>query len=1118
MANDEQILDYIRTNPGQRARDIAAILGIDKSVLNSALYGSLRGKVVQDRAYKWRVKETVQPAQSPSALRTAPDTQLAKLCRYYLECLSQDDQEGVSVFASSSTGGLDYAEFQALPQLVSSEGTAFDEEPVKRFLRKLKSDRNKPVPLLGYPIQLNYIRSKKGWEGLVVQPIFLFKLDNGSSNNSEPPLLADEPPQINFKALRSLSVGDRGSVVMNDAVELAEELGLDQAGLQLPDIEELILRLREIRPEWNWREETSPLALSANPSIAELVEPGIYNRAVLLSTEGSPYTKGLETELAKLKAIPASQYESSALGSWIGSQPIKAEAPEIKPLLEVLPLNSEQRQAVLQGLHNPLTLITGPPGTGKSQVVTSLLINAAWQGKAALFASKNNKALDVVEMRVNSLGHRPILLRLGPNQFQSKLAEYLVSLLAATSSIEDARRYTELLDWHEIARQRFTALDAEMAQTVALRNEVDGLEQSVESIRQNLGSVIFNSFRDFDEESARAAIHGFERKVEDATKAKQSLPTRVVWRFIKSKRNGRLAEALHALEPTARQLGIELPPLVQDDQMAVRGESLIVQLFARMDEATKSKDYFSLLRKLNSAKTLEEISREHYSVLEQIADLSGSLWSVWLGLQPKRMTPDDRRLLSEYSSLLQLIVSANDNGKRLESQIFARYHQLFTKITKILSCWAVTSLSAKGRVPFDPQLFDILIIDEASQCDIASILPLLFRAKKVVIIGDPKQLRHISRLPIAKDRQLLQSHGLAEGSAAWAYSVNSVFDLARSLCRGEDIVELRDHHRSHSDIIGFSNEYFYEDRLRVATNHNELRSLNVEGPAVRWIDVCGICVRPANGGAMNDEEARAVVKEIERLVFEVGYTGSIGVVTPFRAQANRINDLISQQQNLNARLSSANFLAQTVDRFQGDERDLMIFSPVVSVGVPEGALMFLRSRPNLFNVAITRARAALIVVGDRQASLACGVDYLKAFAAYAESLGPKPAPIGSWQLPQDVENPTAVLPDRVSDWEKVLYWAIRKAGCTPMSHYDVEKYTLALVLVDGDRKLDIEVDAERYHQNWDGEVRRRDQIRNQRLFELGWDVMRFWVYQVRDDLEGCVERVRRWAYRVESES
>ena len=1117
MPNDEQILDYIRANPGRRARDIAAVLGIDKSELNSILYGSLRGKVVQDRSYNWRIKEISQSVQRPSATQTTPDTQLAKLCRYYLECLSQDDQEGVSVFASSSFGGLDYVEFLTLPQVVAAEEINSDDERVKRFLRKLKSDRNRPVPLLGYPIQLTHIRSKKGWEGFVVQPIFLFKLDNNSSKSTESPVLADEPPQINFKALRSLIVGDGGSGVINEAIELAEELGLDEVGLELPDIEELVLRLREIRPEWNWREDTNPLALSTHLPVAELLEPGIYNRAVLLSTEGSPYTKGLESELAKLKAIPPSQYENTALGSWIGSQPIKTQAPEIKPLLEVLPLNSEQRQAVLQGLHNPLTLITGPPGTGKSQVVTSLLINAAWQGKTALFASKNNKAVDVVETRVNSLGPRPVLLRLGPNQFQSKLAEYLVSLLAATSSLEDERKYADLLGLHEKARQRFAILDAQMAQTIALRNEVDRLEQSVESIRQNLGPVLFNSFRHFDWESAFAAINGFELKVRDATKDKQSLPARIVWRFIKSKRNERLAEALSALEPIARQLGVELPSPIQDAQLSIRCESCIGPLLARVDEAKKSNAYFLLLSKLNTAKTLEDISREHHSVVEEIADLSDSLWRLWLRLQPKRMTPEDRRLLSEYSSLLQLIVSANDDRQRLGSKIFARYHQLFPKITKILSCWAVTSLSAKGRVPFDPQFFDLLIVDEASQCDIASILPLLFRAKRVVIIGDPKQLQHISRVPIAKDRQLLQAHGLAEANAAWAYSVNSVFDLARSLCHSEDIVELRDHHRSHSDIIGFSNEHFYEDRLRVATNHNRLKSPSNEGPAVRWIDVCGSCVRPTNGGAMNDEEARAVVKEIERLILGVGYSGSIGVVTPFRAQANRINDLISQQQSLNARLSQANFLAQTVDRFQGDERDLMIFSPVVSLGISDGALMFLRSRPNLFNVAITRARAALIVIGDRHSSLASGVDYLKAFAVYTESLGRKAVPIEGSQYPQSLEYPAVVFPDRVSDWEKVLYRALHKAGCSPLAQYDVEKYTLDLAIVNGDRKLDIEIDGERYHRNWDGELCRRDQIRNQRLFELGWDVMRFWVYQVRDDLDGCVERVLGWANRVDCE-
>ncbi len=73
-----------------------------------------------------------------------------------------------------------------------------------------------------------------------------------------------------------------------------------------------------------------------------------------------------------------------------------------------------------------------------------------------------------------------------------------------------------------------------------------------------------------------------------------------------------------------------------------------------------------------------------------------------------------------------------------------------------------------------------------------------------------------------------------------------------------------------------------------------------------------------------------------------------------------------------------------------------------------------------------------------------------------------------------------------------------------------------LALLSGDRRLAIEIDGDRYHHNWDGELCRWDQIRNQRLMELGWDVMRFWVYQVRDDLENCVRRVQDWAASTEA--
>uniref|UniRef100_UPI0025982B25 endonuclease domain-containing protein n=1 Tax=uncultured Spongiibacter sp. TaxID=870896 RepID=UPI0025982B25 len=106
--------------------------------------------------------------------------------------------------------------------------------------------------------------------------------------------------------------------------------------------------------------------------------------------------------------------------------------------------------------------------------------------------------------------------------------------------------------------------------------------------------------------------------------------------------------------------------------------------------------------------------------------------------------------------------------------------------------------------------------------------------------------------------------------------------------------------------------------------------------------------------------------------------------------------------------------------------------------------------------------------------------------------------------------PTAVDRSKVSQWEVILYEALYNAGVRTIPQYPVEQYLLDFALVDGDRRLNIEVDGERYHRSWTGELSRRDQIRNQRMFELGWDVMRFWVYEIRDDLDGCIARVQQW--------
>ncbi len=80
----------------------------------------------------------------------------------------------------------------------------------------------------------------------------------------------------------------------------------------------------------------------------------------------------------------------------------------------------------------------------------------------------------------------------------------------------------------------------------------------------------------------------------------------------------------------------------------------------------------------------------------------------------------------------------------------------------------------------------------------------------------------------------------------------------------------------------------------------------------------------------------------------------------------------------------------------------------------------------------------------------------------------------------------------------------------PIPQFSVEQYDLNFALIEDRRRLAIEVDGERYHRSWTGELCLRDQLRNQRLIELGWDVRRFWVYEVRDEPDRCIQKLKDW--------
>jgi len=1100
-----RILNLLTNRGPLKARDIAEQLEESPAEVNRTLFGVLYGKVAQDRAYRWSVvRRSSHPGTAASTSASA--TPLARLSRYYLDCLSQDAEQGCSVFAQARLGSEDYAVLTDLPELRARATWSTQlSEQARGLVQRSRQDKS-TVLFFGYPTILRYHRTAK-WEGFFVEPLLLYALDVGEGGVLQ---VADDLPTLNFRALRSLS---DGGTVLDEVVALSEELGLIGSD-EPPSLEDIALRLHTVRPDWPWIDLPLLSDRKSEPPLSTITAAGIYNYAVFVVGERQQYTQGLETELRLLSTTPDSAIRDTALGQWLSGTLAPAAKVNDDALIEVVGLNTEQRAAVRSALSEPLTVITGPPGTGKSQVVTALLANCAWQGQRVLFASKNNKAVDVVEQRINGLARRPTLIRLGSRLYEARLAEFLIGLTSAAATPDDKADFERTLAEHQRLFAELKQVEQEAQNIGEARNLVDRLEAGIETWRGVFGESL-RHVADFNVPDMRQTIDTLKQPLSNATIGGAGLIRRLIWPLFRS---GRL-EALNQIATSdsvgraIETLALQRPEPVTDEPGVQRVSRLLEEADARLVAVTAIQHYLRALALLTSQKSLEDVAHKYTKIEDSLGDNALELWQAWIRLQPSKLKRTDRQSLSRYLTVLSAVLDANRTGGQVPAAVLKQYRDLIPKIAHLLPCWAVTSLSAKGKIPFEAGMFDLLVVDEASQCDIASVLPLLYRAKRVAVIGDPKQLAHISKISPRQDAQLLQKHGLSEEFGEWSYSVNSLYALASTRASTENFVLLRDHHRSHADIIEFSNREFYEERLRVATAYDRLRRVDVEGPAVQWLDVDGNAVRPAAGSVENIDEARAVVQFLRRLVLEFGYLGTIGVVSPFRAQCTRIRELVNADEMLSDRLARQQFIAETAHQFQGDERDVIVFSPVVSQGMAEGSLRFLRSNGNLFNVAITRARAALYVVGDKKAARESTVDYLAAFADYADELQDQSLRqvVLEAEAVYGPEYPPVARPDRVSEWEHVLYRALYAAGIRPIPQYAVESYVLDFAVVEGERRLNIEVDGERYHRLWDGELIRRDRLRNQRMIELGWDVKRFWVYQVRDDIDRCVAEVQAWA-------
>jgi very-short-patch-repair endonuclease len=316
---------------------------------------------------------------------------------------------------------------------------------------------------------------------------------------------------------------------------------------------------------------------------------------------------------------------------------------------------------------------------------------------------------------------------------------------------------------------------------------------------------------------------------------------------------------------------------------------------------------------------------------------------TWLGVYNN--SPNNiRQALKEY--LIAIRNMGSGNGIRaIRHRKDAR--NAMERAYKAVPCWILPQWRVSETIPSEVGLFDLVIIDEASQSDIWA-LPALLRGKKVLVVGDDKQVSpSLVAFKEFKINELRDRFLNNQPHSAQMLPGKSIYDLASVVFAGNEVM-LKEHFRCAHPIIEFSNREFYDGEIKPLRIPKSSERLN---PVLIDVKVLG----GFRKGDINPPEARAIVDEIKAIIADPKMTArTIGVVTLLGTeQAKRISDMI------NIEISQADIIERSISVgappvFQGRERDIMLISNVLQNGNQgvSNALIYQQR----FNVALSRAR------------------------------------------------------------------------------------------------------------------------------------------------------------------
>lgn len=320
------------------------------------------------------------------------------------------------------------------------------------------------------------------------------------------------------------------------------------------------------------------------------------------------------------------------------------------------------------------------------------------------------------------------------------------------------------------------------------------------------------------------------------------------------------------------------------------------------------------------------------------------------------------------------------NRWEIRSMLTPCFVSTFYMASKFFSYWERDDENQGWANPPLYEMIDILMVDEAGQTTPEVGVAIFGLAKRAIVVGDIKQIEPIWNIPSKVDEGNLVKNNLLESSKKQMMLDNfetdgvlacngSIMKMAQRAChyKEDDVVEkgllLREHRRCYDEIIGYCNILAYDGQLKPMKGAKKPHSLF---PAMHLIHVSGNST-VSNKDRFNESEVEAIARFLveNKIAIEKetksNVEDEVGIITPFVGQKHLLKIALKERGFDVTRMKIG-----TVHALQGAERSIVIFSSVYGEG-DVGTMFFDRdNKPNMLNVAVSRAKDSFLIFGNEK--------------------------------------------------------------------------------------------------------------------------------------------------------